>query len=412
MWATFSMFTLKLASLFTAFIITLLLKSEMTTDTFGFYSVLLSVVLLLSAFSNFGTNFYIIDKIPKTKNRMNFMTLLELYKLPIILSVFIGGSVSIFFYYKFNVENAALISLAVLFYNLNTINVVILRTKLRNQSSLVCESIIFYVIIFILFVLEHEVNNVWVINCFFLAALLSFMFSFLIVIKLIGLVFFEKSAVLVEVKELFPFMYLSLAEVLMMHLDVLIVSSIFSLSEAGGYFFAKKFLVVFSLAWYVYNYKYTPIISGLFTNPKENSSQIVRIIRKRMLVLLFSIFLGGVILFALSIEMVSTFFNLENLNFNILIIFFLFSLIHILTGPVVSFLNVSGLSGYSAKVVLFGAVVFLVLVWPISSLIGVEGVVISLSLGMLVWKLLGAFIIEKKSGFNILFGRYNEKFSN
>ena len=89
-----------------------------------------------------------------------------------------------------------------------------------------------------------------------------------------------------------------------------------------------------------------------------------------------------------------------------ILLFSLFAFIHILTGPVVSFLNVTGLSSYSFRVVSFGAFVFLSTFYPLQSYFGVLGILIALNLSLLAWKLLGVYIIRKATGFNLIVGSY------
>jgi len=303
--------------------------------------------------------------------------------------------------------------LIVLFQNIHSSNIATLRSLQSFRVALSIESITFNVVLVLSIYLLFSDDITGLFISFLLAAFLAFalssIFSYYKVAKFSkGIIEEEETQPLeLSLAKLWPFILLGLAEVVTTNLDVLLVRELYGNEETANYFLAKKMLIIFTFFWFVYNFIYTPKLSKLFVNnEKINHTTVVSILRLKWPVLMAST--CCMVIANIFFEDIILLLNLNDyLDAKVYILLFsLFAFIHILTGPVVSFLNVTGLSTYSFRVVSFGAFVFLTTFYPLQSYFGILGILISLNLSLLAWKLLGVYIIRKITGFNLIVGSY------
>jgi len=303
--------------------------------------------------------------------------------------------------------------LIVLFQNIHSSNIAILRSLQSFRVALSMESITFNLVLVLSIYLFFSDAIAELFSSFLLAAFLAFalssIFSYYKVAKFPQKIITKEKTQYLELNlaKLWPFILLGLVEVVTTNLDVLLVRELYGNEETANYFLAKKMLIVFTFFWFIYNFIYTPKLSKLFVNSEKiNHTAVVSILRLKWPVLIAS---------TCCMVVVNIFFEDIILLFDLkdyldakpyMLLFSLFAFIHILTGPVVSFLNVAGLSSYSFRVVSFGALVFLSTFYPLQSYFGVLGILMALNLSLLAWKVLGVYIIRKVTGFNLIVGSY------
>lgn len=412
---------IKLFSITIGFFANFYIASLLAKDDFGIFSAIVSLLSLCLVLSNMGLNFSIVDLFPKTETKVNLLQLRKKIIFFSICSSFIVGVAASIYALSANLITAeipfyfsiSVFVLIVLFQNLHSSNISTLRALQAFRTALSLESVLFNLMLVIAIYFLFIYFNIGMLFSFLLATLLSFLLSTVFSFKKIAQ--FQGSqtstrnskVLTLNFKSLLPFMLLGLVEVITTNLDVLLVRHFFGNEQTADYFLAKKMLVLFTFFWFVYNFIYTPKLSKLFTNSNQiDHKAVVSILQLKWPILLLST-VCMLIVNVLFDDLIS-FVNLEQYsNSKLYVQFFsLFAFIHILTGPVVSFLNVAGLSSYSFKVVSFGALIFLVTFYPMLSHYGVLGILISLNLSLLAWKVLGIYIIRKTTGFNLLIGSY------
>lgn len=414
---------IKLLSIAIGFLSNFYLASLLTKNDFGLFSVMVSLFSLCLVFSNMGLSFSVVDLFPKAQTRDNLQQLRRKIMFFSMCSSAAVGTVAAIYAISTNIISVdvslilpiAAFILIIFFQNIHSSNIAILRSLQSFGIALSVESITFNLVL-VLSVYFLFINlSIELLFSFLLASFFAFIISSVLAVKRINQ--FQSPTIDIENKEtqslqvslasLIPFMLLGIVEVITTNLDVLLVRAFYGNEQTADYFLAKKMLIVFTFFWFVYNFIYTPKLSKLFINKEQvNYGAVVNILKLKWPVLLVStlcmlivnIFFDNIILF----------FDLSNYSNAkpYILMFSLFAFIHILTGPVVSFLNVTGLSSYSFRVVSFGALVFLTTFYPLQSYFGVLGILIALNLSLLAWKVLGVYIIRKATGFNLLIGSY------
>jgi len=365
-----------------------------------------------------GLSLSIVDLFPKAQTIANLKLLRKKIWFYSVCSSVIVGSVAAFYSILTGIVSSeeslllVVLILIVLFQNIHSSNIATLRSLQSFRVALSIESITFNVVlvlsIYLLF--SDDITELFIslLLAAFLAFVLSSIFSYYKVAKFPqGIIEEETQPLELNLTKLWPFILLGLVEVVTTNLDVLLVRELYGNEETANYFLAKKMLIVFTFFWFVYNFIYTPKLSKLFVNnEKINHTAVVSILRLKWPVLMAST--CSMVIVNIFFEDIVLLFNLNDyLDAKLYILLFsLFAFIHILTGPVVSFLNVTGLSSYSFRVVSFGAFVFLTTFYPLQSYFGILGILIALNLSLLAWKLLGVYIIRKVTGFNLIVGSY------
>lgn len=395
------------------------LASLLSKNDFGLYSVMVSLFSLCLVFSNMGLSLSVIDLFPKAQT-MDNLTLLrrKLWHYSVVSSVVVGCVAAVYAILTglITQEQSALLVvfvLIVLFQNIHSSNIAILRSLQSFRVALSLESIVFnLVLVLSIYLLFNDAIDDLFIS-FLLAAALAFALSSVFAyykvaaFPLNNIKKEETRPLELSLAKLWPFILLGLVEVVTTNLDVLLVRELYGNEETANYFLAKKMLIVFTFFWFIYNFIYTPKLSKLFVNSAQiNHSAVVSILRLKWPVLMAST--CCMVIANIFFENIILLFNLNDyLDAKpYLLLFSLFAFIHILTGPVVSFLNVTGLSSYSFRVVSFGAFVFLSTFYPLQSYFGVLGILMALNLSLLAWKVLGVYIIRKATGFNLIVGSY------
>ena len=412
---------IKLSSITVGFIINFYLASILDKNDFGIFSVIVSLFSLCLIFSNMGISFSIIDIFPKAKTKHNLILLHKKIMFFSIMSSVVVGIIAASYAYLTNITssniNYLLLSvtfiLIIYFQNIHSSNIAILRSLQSFRSALFLESILFNLVLIIAIYFLFICLNVNLIFSFVLAAFSTYLLSSLLAsYKIKRFEDLENNEVSTNNLELnlvnlFPFMLLGLVEVITTNLDVLLVRHFFGNEQTADYFLAKKMLIVFTFFWFLYNFIYTPKLSKLFTNIDNiDHVKVVKILKLKWPVLIIST-ICMLIINVLFEDLISIFNLVQYTDAKPYVeLFSLFAFIHILTGPVVSFLNVTGLSGYSFKVVSFGAIVFILTFYPLQNHYGIIGILFALNLSLLAWKVLGIFIIRKTTGFNLLIGSY------
>jgi O-antigen/teichoic acid export membrane protein len=417
--AKFLSAAIKLLSITIAFFSNFYLASLLSKNDFGLYSVLVSLLSLSLVFSNMGLSLSIIDLFPKAQTANNLKLLKrKIYYYSIFSSFIVGFLSSCYLIFSGIVPfDKSLLLITVLifvvfFQNIHSSNISILRSLQSFRLALTLESIIFNLTLILSIYLLFKGNIIELLNSFliaaFLALTLSTIFSNLNISSFTNINTDKEIKDLeINLSKLWPFMLLGLVEVITTNLDVLLVRQFYGYEETANYFLAKKMLIAFTFFWFIYNFIYTPKLSKLFMD-KHNIDYraVVKILRLKWPVLLIS---------TICMAIVNLFYNDIIILFDLneytdakpyILFFSIFAFVHILTGPVVSFLNVTGLSSYSFRVVSFGAVVFLITFYPLQYYYGVLGILIALNLSLIAWKILGVLIIRKVTGFNLLVGSY------
>jgi len=410
---------IKFLSIIVGFFSNFYLASLLSKNDFGLYSVIVSLLSLCLVFSNMGLSLSIIDLFPKAQTITNLKLLRRKIWFYSVCSSVIVGSVAAFYTILTGMvspEKSVLLVvlvLIVLFQNIHSSNIAILRSLQSFRLALSIESITFNLVLVLSIYLLFSEDIADLFISFLLAAFLAFalssLFSYYKVAKFPQGIIEKEDTQPLELNfvKLWPFILLGLVEVVTTNLDVLLVREFYGNEETANYFLAKKMLIVFTFFWFVYNFIYTPKLSKLFVNSeKVNHTAVVSILKLKWPVLMAST--CCMVIANIFFEDIISLFNLNDyLDAKpYLLLFSLFAFIHILTGPVVSFLNVTGLSSYSFRVVSFGALVFLTTFYPLQSYFGVLGILIALNLSLLAWKILGVYIIRKTTGFNLLAGSY------
>lgn len=410
---------IKFLSIILGFFSNFYLASLLSKNDFGLYSVIVSLLSVCLVFSNMGLSLSVVDLFPKAQTIANLKLLRrKIWFYSVCSSVVVGCFAALYAILTGLISSEKILLLVVLvlivlFQNIHSSNIAILRSLQSFRVALSIESIAFNVVLVLSIYLLFSENVAELFISFLLAAFLAFglssLCSYYKVAKFPLSIIEKKEDQPLELNlaKLWPFILLGLVEVVSTNLDVLLVRELYGNEETANYFLAKKMLIVFTFFWFIYNFIYTPKLSKLFVNSEKiNHADVVSILRLKWPVLMAS---------TCCMVVANMFFEDIILLFNFndyldakpyILLFSLFAFIHILTGPVVSFLNVTGLSSYSFRVVSFGAFVFLSTFYPLQSYFGVLGILIALNLSLLAWKLLGVYIIRKATGFNLIVGSY------
>lgn len=412
---------IKATSIILGFLSNFYLASILTKNDFGLYGALISLFSICLVFSNMGISLSVIDLFPKIQAKENILQLRRKIALFSIMSSLCVGLIAATYATVFElislenyfVNSVLSVIFIIFFQNIHASNIATLRSLQSFRVALTLESIVFNLTFVLAIYVLYLSHSYQLLYSFLLASLITFMLSSHLTrtrvnnfeedISRNGIFDFKE----LKISELLPFMALGFAEVITTNLDVLLVREFFGNEETASYFIAKKMLIAFTLFWFIYNFIYTPKLSKLFFDKSNiNHKEIVRIMRLKWLVLvLTTIFIVPVNIFFNDVVQYLDLASYKNAK-SYLMLFSLFALIHIITGPVISFLNVSGLSKYSVKVVMCGAVVFLISFYPLQYFYGALGILIALNLSLLAWKIVGIYVVKRETGFNIFIGSY------
>ncbi|WP_448563828.1 oligosaccharide flippase family protein [Thalassotalea ganghwensis] len=412
---------IKLMAIAIGFLSNFYLASILSKNDFGLFSALISLFSLCLIFSNMGMSLSILDLFPKVESKRNLLQLKNrIFVYSSAASLFVGF-IAFLYAYKSDListeTNLLLASMAIIliifFQNIHASNIAALRSFQSFRTALSLESIIFSLTLVGFIYLLYLSWRIELIYAFFFATLITFILSTYFTVKKIHQ--FKdsvsqdnkKAYKTLSLSSLLPFLLLGFVEVITTNLDVLLVRELFGNEQTADYFIAKKMLIAFTFFWFIYNFIYTPKLSKLFSDRTNlDKNKVIYIIRLKWPVLFIST--TFMLLINLFFYDIIGLFNLSHYaNAKpFLMLFSVFAFIHILTGPVVSFLNVTGLSTYSPKVVSLGAVVFLISFYPLQYYFGVLGILIALNISLLAWKVLGVYIIQKETGFNLIVGSY------
>lgn len=412
---------IKATSIILGFLSNFYLASILTKNDFGLYGALISLFSICLVFSNMGISLSVIDLFPKIQAKENILQLRRKIALFSIISSLCVGLIAATYATVFElislenyfVNSVLSVIFIIFFQNIHASNIATLRSLQSFRVALTLESIVFNLTFVLAIYVLYLSHSYQLLYSFLLASLITFILSSHLTrtrvnnfeedISRNGIFDFKE----LKISELLPFMALGFAEVITTNLDVLLVREFFGNEETASYFIAKKMLIAFTLFWFIYNFIYTPKLSKLFFDKSNiNHKEIVRIMRLKWLVLvLTTIFIVPVNIFFNDVVQYLDLASYKNAK-SYLMLFSLFALIHIITGPVISFLNVSGLSKYSVKVVMCGAVVFLISFYPLQYFYGALGILIALNLSLLAWKIVGIYVVKRETGFNIFIGSY------
>ncbi|MDB2486542.1 oligosaccharide flippase family protein [Porticoccaceae bacterium] len=412
---------IKATSIILGFLSNFYLASILTKNDFGLYGALISLFSICLVFSNMGISLSVIDLFPKIQAKENILQLRRKIALFSIISSLCVGLIAATYATVFElislenyfVNSVLSVIFIIFFQNIHASNIATLRSLQSFRVALTLESIVFNLTFVLAIYVLYLSHSYQLLYSFLLASLITFILSSHLTrtrvnnfeedISRNGIFDFKE----LKISELLPFMALGFAEVITTNLDVLLVREFFGNEETASYFIAKKMLIAFTLFWFIYNFIYTPKLSKLFFDKSNiNHKEIVRIMRLKWLVLvLTTIFIVPVNIFFNDVVQYLGLASYKNAK-SYLMLFSLFALIHIITGPVISFLNVSGLSKYSVKVVMCGAVVFLISFYPLQYFYGALGILIALNLSLLAWKIVGIYVVKRETGFNIFIGSY------
>ena len=412
---------IKATSIILGFLSNFYLASILTKNDFGLYGALISLFSICLVFSNMGISLSVIDLFPKIQAKENILQLRRKIALFSIISSLCVGLIAATYATVFElislenyfVNSVLSVIFIIFFQNIHASNIATLRSLQSFRVALTLESIVFNLTFVLAIYVLYLSHSYQLLYSFLLASLITFILSSHLTrtrvnnfeedISRNGIFDFKE----LKISELLPFMALGFAEVITTNLDVLLVREFFGNEETASYFIAKKMLIAFTLFWFIYNFIYTPKLSKLFFDKSNiNHKEIVRIMRLKWLVLvLTTTFIVPVNIFFNDVVQYLDLASYKNAK-SYLMLFSLFALIHIITGPVISFLNVSGLSKYSVKVVMCGAVVFLISFYPLQYFYGALGILIALNLSLLAWKIVGIYVVKRETGFNIFIGSY------
>jgi O-antigen/teichoic acid export membrane protein len=260
-------------------------------------------------------------------------------------------------------------------------------------------------------------NYITIINIILIASLFAFIYSVVILFLKLKISFKSiRSNAINSVENQFniykltPFALLGIAESFSNNIDTLIVAKLFDASATADYFLCKKFLIIYGISWAIYGYYSVPKLSKLFSKDLTPLSKIKisRIINSRIYSFYFSF-----LVYLISISFYKEALNVLDLEKYsgigyLLSGFFVFIAIHIITGPVASLMNICGLHKLAAPIVSVGAIVFIISSFITYSFFGLYGVLLSLTIGMLSWKIAGFYFIKKIIGFNIITGGWSD----
>lgn len=397
----------KLLSIVVGLIVSVMVAANIPKDQFGSYSYFFSAVLVVASISNVGISHRALYFIPKLESTYS---IIGIYKKSLCVLVFSSLLITALFLPFFYAESKKVLSFGLVFFlavyvrNVNLINVAMLRSKDMPVSSLLFESVIFYVFVAIFLPIYYYESELVVTGCLFMCAAVSTLW-----VTKVGLAGKMESSLYKKsffaFKELKPYMILGFMESLTVNFDVVVVGFFYSNEETAEYFFAKKLLVAFGAIWYVYNYIYTPKISKLFASEERNDAAIEAILKMKWPVLAVS--LAGMLSFLMLYKTIFSYVGLgEYASIDIYVVGFIFFVcFHIITGPVMSFLNVSGLASYTSRVLVVGALSFALSLPLMMAIFDVTGVMLSLLFSLICWKVYGCYITRKKLGIDLVLGR-------
>ena len=397
----------KLLSIVVGLIVSVMVAANIPKDQFGSYSYFFSAVLVVASISNVGISHRALYFIPKIKSTYSIIGIYKKALCLLVFSSFLATVILVPFFYS---ESKEVLSFGLIFFlavyvrNVNLVNVSMLRSKDMPVLSLFFESVIFYVFVAILLPIYYYESELVVTGCLFLCATGSTFW----VAKVARAGKREPSLHregFFTFKELKPYMILGVLESLTVNFDVVVVGFFYSNEETAEYFFAKKLLVAFGAVWYVYNYIYTPKISRLFADEKRNDAAIEAVLKMKWPVL--GVSLAGMLSFFLMYKTIFLYVGLEEYaSIDIYVVGFMFFVcFHIVTGPVMSFLNVSGLASYTSRVLVVGALSFALSLPLMMAVFDVAGVMLSLLFSLICWKAYGCYITRKKLGIDLVLGR-------
>jgi len=416
---------IKLISIATGVLTSLFLASMMGKNDFGQLSALISLFSVCLVFSNIGISFSVVDIFPKlTANRDMFFVIKKINIYSLVTSLLVGGVAFSYAKYIELIDSTQWYVLVIfvaiiLAQNFHSSNIAILRSLQSYKSALIAESLLFNIALvsFIYFLYIHLQFAIYI--PLLISVLLSLSISFISSRnKIYSLPENENQAIEplnsksegFNLKKLLPFFLLGVVEVITTNLDTLIINQFFGNAETANYFIAKKTLIVFTFFWFIYNFIYAPKLSRVFSNSIEDvdKESVVRILKMKWPIL------GVSMIVALSLSFYfKAIMGLIGLPEyaeaqDYIIGFAVFAMIHIVTGPVISFLNVTGMGQYSFKVVGVGAAVFLLVFYPLIVHLGPIGMVVALNLSLISWKICGIVLIKNKTGFNLFVGSYKK----
>lgn len=416
---------LKFSSIFYAVVVNFYLASVLEKSEFGLFGVLTAVFVIAVTLGNFGVNYFLIDVIPKESDGRRVSDhFTSAYIISCLFCLLFGLLAYLYVSYgvspvgaglKYDWPSVFLVVGVVVLQGLNSIHIVVFRALLRFKTALALESFAFNSALALAAFVLADSESVDVSVLIFIGSLVAFSISLLLLYMELKKIDAWHADGLVKIKELeigmvkrfLPFALLGFAETLSVNLDVVIVNTFVGGDSSAEYYMAKKFIVIFSFFWILYNYVAAPKLSSCFSEGAcVDRIRVVELMKKRWSVLATTFVLCASILFlyedALRILGLDEYHDIGAYLF----VFSLFAILHIATGPVVSFMNVSGLKNSSYWVVGSGAVVFIIAAPILAHFFAAIGVIIAMCISLLFWKVLGWFQIRKVLGFDIFFCRW------
>jgi O-antigen/teichoic acid export membrane protein len=418
---SYSLALVRLACLGLSLISTVVLARLLGPDIFGVYSYLVNILVITVVIGVFGLQNDSLDKLPKfiIEKDLDIIEYLIKSRVTICLSSFIFGVLAqlslVFFTEQALNFPVWLIPFTAVFFAITYTNSFALRAFKYFKTSMLFDGAIYAVFIMSISGLIYAndlMNEDLIYRCICLAYLCTALLSSYVLFNVVtkntnnfNNKNSKKRTYISVVKGGLPFFLLGSVEVLSNNLDILLVSHLFQNSDVAVYAIAKKFILIFSFAFYIFNYKNVVRLSEAFSLGIENQfnkNEIVRnVIAKNRQIFLLT-FILGLPLCLFATEVVSYVFGADFVGPKLLYWFvFTFVLVNVAGGPTLSFLNVSGLSHWSVFVIIPGVLVSVLLSFVFSNIFGLSGIGLALTLGLLTWKLLGLILIQIKLGFNI-----------
>lgn len=403
---------LKLLSLTIGFLVSFGLAAVLPKSQYGVYSLLMSLFLLCLVFANVGVNHSAINIVPKcSKNEEVRVFLRTAVQKSFFWTTITAVLAGIFYVNSVETKSAVfdgvIFFIGLLLFNYHSLNISILRGVGKFKLALLLENIVLNVSLFVLiFVVSGRLD--WEIIIGFLGGFFAlFLSSVFFVIRIVGVSVWDYIPLRVSLVRPDAYFILAISEAVITNLDVLAVNVFFTHEDSAEYFLAKKFLVVFSMVFIVYNIYASPKISRCFRDgEKIDRLKVEGYLKLNKLVVFFSALLS--LIGYLSFDDALTLLGIEGYSQAKVYVgwFAVFAILNAFTGPVLNVLISSGLAKEAPKVVGVSALFFISLVYPMIHYFGIPGVIINCILSMLVWKIYGISVIYRDLGLKLLSGKF------
>lgn len=393
---------------------------------FGIYSLYTNVLIMSVVLGSFGQQNLTLDRLPKSivdkKNDIVSEILITRF-VGCTFGLVIGALAN--YYIKSFIEgpiNYFLLPLSVSCFCLNYLNCFTLRAFKKFKLSMLFDNAVYLTVVLVISYFFYPLGMISIFEIIFVSYILVSLITSLMVFKVlinycneqgVHINFMKFNALKIKfyesIKLGLPFLFLSSIEVVSNNIDVMIIGHFLDASSISIYTVAKKFLLFYSLAFYLFNYKNVINLSEAFSvKNKENNKQheIVKKVMATNKKIFFITLLGGVPFLIMSQELVRIAFGVDFVGgIYLYASFFIFVLINIAFGPTISFINVSGLSRLAPLIIIPGLLISLLFSVLLISNYELLGVSISFTLGLLTWKVIGWLVIKNKFGYNIsIFG--------